>query len=489
MRISVELERIAEQGDRSATFELVRRLTDPDIGGLERDQIASVLRRLGDPKAVPSLTAVVLDRGVVSEIRWAASEVLDSYTLRPGVAERRVWWKSGDDLVRGWVLRQGERCATDLLEPVVRDPHHLLYRDALRGIEFEFEEPQWQQYKIRGLDHPDPGVRATAAGVLCWDEPVAAEPALHRAATDDNTDVACTAIATLGYYRSRATLLLLHEIAHGDDERAIAAQDSKYFMLGDFEDKQLSIRNWIAPVADLLGPPEPSLESSFVQPAHARRNEPVPSAAEFIAAYTDLDGAWTAKLEMLRHYDWTGVPAVDRPAIASFMSSHPDPAVRARSCRTLSAWHEVDSLLGLVDDPDPFVRKCAVYDLRSVPPSYEIATVIWNLVVSGEIASTCGQEALASCAAHLPPRELDDRLIELARTDLRESIRAEALSQLGDRIEPLLPLLSDPPLITWAVHVRLLNACSRSGLPPPEADALRNVDNLQIAFALADFDD
>ncbi|MFE3258671.1 hypothetical protein ACFXPS_01585 [Nocardia sp. NPDC059091] len=62
------------------------------------------------------------------------------------------------------------------------------------------------------------------------------------------------------------------------------------------------------------------------------------------------------------------------------------------------------------------------------------------------------------------------------------------MSQLGDRIEPLLSLLSEPPLVTWAVHLRLLDACRKSGLCPPAASALREVDNLDVALALADLD-
>ncbi|GAB3203589.1 hypothetical protein GCM10027262_01130 [Nocardia tengchongensis] len=51
-RVSVVLERITEQADRSATFELIRRLADTDLGGLARDEITYALQRLGDPRAV-----------------------------------------------------------------------------------------------------------------------------------------------------------------------------------------------------------------------------------------------------------------------------------------------------------------------------------------------------------------------------------------------------------------------------------------------------
>ncbi|WP_405490774.1 hypothetical protein [Nocardia sp. NBC_00511] len=133
----------------------------------------------------------------------------------------------------------------------------------------------------------------------------------------------------------------------------------------------------------------------------------------------------------------------------------------------------------------PRVRKSAVYNLRFVPLSAEIAALTWDLVASGQVAGTRGYEALATCAAHTAPGELDDRLIDLARNDLRESIRLEAVSLLEGRIEPLLPLLAEPPLVTWGVHVRLLDACGDAGLRPTSVDALHAVDNLYVAAALA----
>lgn len=489
MELDGELERVADRQDRSATFELIGKLADPSVGGLERERVGYVLGRLGDPRAVARLIGIGHDRERSAEVRQAALQVLESAGMCPEGADLRAWWNTGDDLVRACVLRQADRGEADLLEPVARDPHHLLHRHALTGLEFRFEEPRWQQYKIQGLDHPDPEVRRTAADILCWDEPVAAEPALHRAAVDSDTDVACAAIDTLRYYRSRATLRLLHEIAQGDGERASAAQDSKDDMLVDFEGEQLRIRDWIAPVADLLGPPELDTPPSSGASTPSQPKPSAPPAAEIFAGYSDLDGPWAAKLDALRNYDWTGVPAAERPGLAAFLSSHPDQEVRDLCCPILSSWHQVDPLLALAHDPELGVRKSAVYYLRFVPRSDEIATLTWDLVASGKVASTSGYEALATCAAHTPPGDLDDRLIELARTDLREDIRVEAISQLGDHLAPLLPLLSEPPLMTWGAHIRLLNACAKSGLHPPIASELRAVDNLDLAATLADLDE
>ncbi|WP_433590539.1 hypothetical protein [Nocardia sp. CA-145437] len=475
-----------EQADRSATFDLIRKLADPDSGEPERDGISYALQRLGDPRAVEPLTRIGLDPSGAIEVRRAALSVLESTGMCPEGGELRAWWNDGDDLVRACVLRQAQRTEADLLEPVARDPRDRLHKHALIGLEFSFEEPLWQGYKIQGLEHPDPRVRKAAADVLCWDEPVAAEPALHRVAVGSDTEAACAAIDTLRYYHSRATLRLLHEIGRGDGERAVTARASEVDLLSEFRGEQSAIREWIAPVADLLGSPEPA--TSTARPRLRQQPRPVPSAAEILATYSDPDGPWAPKLSMLRRYAWPRVPAADRPAIATLLSTHPDPEVREASCGMLAIWHEVDALLALTDDPNCAVRKSAVYSLRFVPASPEIATLTWNLITSGEVASTRGYEALATCAAHTPPGDLDDRLIDLARTDLRESIRAEAISQLGDRVEPLLHLLAEPPLVTWAVHTRLLDACRGAGTHIPDLTPLREVDNLHLALALADFD-
>ncbi|GAB2512514.1 HEAT repeat domain-containing protein [Nocardia heshunensis] len=493
MQVMAELDRIAEQQDRSATFELIRALADPGIAEPDRWEIVYALARVADPRAVEPLGKIGRDRDRPGEVRRAALRAIEDSEMFPGGAELRQWWDSGDEVVRAAVLRQAERGEAELLEPVLRDRNHPLHRCALIAIGSTFDEPHWQQYKIAALDHPDPAVRRTAAYQLGWDEPLAAEGALHRAATDRDSDVGCAAIDSLRYYHSRATLRLLHELARGHDARATAAQDAAAGLLSDFEDGRSGIEDWLTPVADLLGAPGPDTVLSPGPAGPPWSMPPAPPASEVYAMYSDPDGPWQPKLAALhsypRHDHWDGVPVADRPGLAAFLSGHPDPQVRQLCCRVLATWSEVDLLLALAHDRDSSVRKSAVYNLRFVPRSTEIATLTWDLVASGEVAGTRGHEALATCFAHTAPGELDERLIELARTDLRESIRVEAVSLLGDHVEPLLPLLLEPPLLTWAVHTGLLYACRNLGQRPPAADALQAVDNLDVAMALAELPD
>lgn len=45
---------------------------------------------------------------------------------------------------------------------------------------------------------------------------------------------------------------------------------------------------------------------------------------------------------------------------------------------------------------------------------------------------------------------------------------------------PSLPLLEQPPGVTWAVHIQLLGGVRKLGLPEPPLDHLAAVDNLDL---------
>jgi len=110
----------------------------------------------------------------------------------------------------------------------------------------------------------------------------------------------------------------------------------------------------------------------------------------------------------------------------------------------------------------------------------------WKLIAGGEVASTRGHEALRTYEAHAHRHESTDRLIHLALSDQRESIRHEAVCLLDVAdVGAVLPLLTEPPLMTWSVHSMLLTICTSNRLTPPPLGHLRDIDNLQIADDLA----
>lgn len=82
------------------------------------------------------------------------------------------------------------------------------------------------------------------------------------------------------------------------------------------------------------------------------------------------------------------------------------------------------------------------------------------------------------------------RMFELASSPAEpENLRARAISYLAERgalreLELALPRLSEPPTVTWAFHLALLDAAAQHRLTVPDLAALAEVDNLDIQRAL-----
>ena len=498
-----ELERIIADQDRSATFALLDSLANADVTGDERACVVHALASLADPRSVNRLVATAENPTIDIEVRRSALAALANSGLCPATRTLRQWWTSGDVELQKQALVEADRTEADIIGPIARDPTHSLHEQAIRGLEVGFEEPDWQDCKIRALSHRSVAVRRAAANTLLWDEPIVAESGLHGAAADNDDEVAVAAMETLEYYFSRATLARLHSISEsGHSARQSAARQSLDRVRDEFlwtllaaapqPEVHAQLRDWMSPVWALLNfsdeelRPEPPTERTTA-PAGTAATLP-PSAADLVASLSDLDGPWEPKLAALRLYDWAALPTQHRPELAQFLVDHPDPAVRAAASRALATWEATERLMQLAHDPSALVRKSAVYHLREVPHSAEVAELTWNLIASGELASIRGYEALRTYAEHAGKDESTDRLIHLARSDQRESIRYEAVCLLDiAEVAAVLPLLTEPPLITWSVHSMLLAICTKNGVTPPSLNHLRDVDNLQIADSLAWF--
>jgi hypothetical protein len=61
------------------------------------------------------------------------------------------------------------------------------------------------------------------------------------------------------------------------------------------------------------------------------------------------------------------------------------------------------------------------------------------------------------------------------------------LAELGgaEQVRQLGGLLLEPPAVTWALHIALLDAIGDLGLPTPDIGHLRQVDNLFVQEAVA----
>jgi HEAT repeat protein len=154
----------------------------------------------------------------------------------------------------------------------------------------------------------------------------------------------------------------------------------------------------------------------------------------------------------------------------------------------LSRWGDHERLLRLTFDP--FTRKVAMYWLGQTPPDPTAARRAWEHLHDPETTSTHAYETLETYVAHAPRGESVPRLVEIARDDEREVVQYHAvyaLSRLGARAEllPLVPLLEEPPCVTWSIHLALLDACAKRGIAPPSLDLLRGADHLDVQEELA----
>ena len=140
--------------------------------------------------------------------------------------------------------------------------------------------------------------------------------------------------------------------------------------------------------------------------------------------------------------------------------------------------------IAALSHPDPSLRETAANVL------------LWDEPVAAEgpllAALDDTEERVAASAANTLQYSAEDaipRLAKLAAHDEREPLRLHAIYALtrldaARAIEPLLSLLEAPPLMTWSVHVALLEACRTLGLAPRGLDALREVDNLDVQQAI-----
>ncbi|WP_437672073.1 hypothetical protein [Sorangium sp. So ce131] len=508
MITSIPHEEIRRDEDRSWTTRLLGWLVLPDLPAAERDEIATTLAALEDPRAEAPLTRMLAARELPEAAREAAGVILRSSGLQPSGAWLRTTWAEGDLVLRRHALLSMGRAEADLVEPVARDPAHPLHKEAIETMTFDFQEPRFQPLKIAALEHRDPGVRRVAADALLYDEPLAAEAPLLRAAGDRALEVAVAALNALVYYPSRRCLGAVAALCGHPDEgvRAAAVHCASSLRDESFRGaldhagpaERRFLLEWMAPVRHLLDVPDEGDRAPVDAPAPARllaldaegAADDALATDALIALYTDLDDPWAEKKRRFPDRSRSARYAADRGVLAPFLAGHPDPWIRDRASELLSAWGEREALLGLTRDPVFMVRKSAMYWLGQLSPDPALAPVAWEHLAEPGTTGTHAAETLAAYVRHAEAAESIPRLLALVRDDARDSVQVGALGALAElrarrEIAALLPLLSGPPQVTWAVHLALLDACGRLGLHPGRCDALREADNLDVQRALA----
>lgn len=490
-------EQVCEAEDRSWTLALLDVVgsASASASDAERDEAVGTLCCLEDHRSIGPLTAMLEDAELPASIREAAAQVLVGFDLSTTGQRRRRWWESGDPVKMEHALRLMERSEADIIVAVAGDDRHPLQRVALVGMAFGFDESEHQAVKIQALDHPDPDVRDAAAFVLMWDEPVAAEEPLVSAASDPSSKVAASVVSTLQYYPSRRVLRVLADLTETDDERVRAAavesfeeNRSRFEYLATYgaPEQVMLLREWMEPVAELVGWADGILDREV----YSSSGEPCLTAiseSDLLALIADPDGEWRPKKETLRQVDWERYDAGERARLRKALTGHPDPVVREIATKPLAAWSLSEGLLALTTDSSSLVRKAAVYRLGLVPQDPAIAEVAWNyMLAAGGMAAS---EALQTYVAHADVRNAKERLRELAFTDGRETVRTQAIVCLADlgaarELQSLVPLLGEPPDVSWAMHIEIMDGLRELGLPEPELDHLATVDNLKLIHSV-----
>lgn len=494
--------------DRSCTQPLLERLLSDDPDAVERTEIERTLRALDDVRSVVRLQAAGENPGVEPIIRASALGVLIGMLGAPALPIRE-WWGSGDPVLQfaaAGVLPT--RAFADLVGPVLDQPTHPMLARVLACMDIGFEEPHWQSKKIRALTNPRESVRTAAATCLLWDEPLAAEHALIDATRDLSVDVAVEAVSTLMYYPTSGVVAALNAARQSPNETlAEGSRTALERVLSDIADAVAlapgtpSLRNWeeLLTHHHSLFTSDPSLGLNTFDVAAGVSRQPaksVPWDDQLQRELSDPNGAWAPKYARLRMLDPTTISARDQHHVVEFLSEHTDPEVRSFAAQHLPTLTGGPlALLAMLNDPMITVAKSAMYALHDVADADSNAPAIgdcaWAALTDETNTGTRASEALRTFVRHglsLGLQFVETRLVSLLR-DGRESMRSAALEQLmsldaTDALAAALPMLAEPPEVTWSVHGTLLDAAFRFNLPV-ESSVLRRLASVDHAWLCA----
>ncbi|WP_044249650.1 HEAT repeat domain-containing protein [Chondromyces apiculatus] len=522
---------ICDLEDRSWTERLLGWLAEPGLSGAAREEIVETLVVLDDPRAEAPLTGLLEAAALPDEVRAGAGRVLLGCGHVPAAPTLRRYWAGEDLVLRRHALRAMDLPEADLIAPVASDPEHPLHLDAICALDFDCEEPRLLVMKIAALGHADPRVRKAAADALAWDEPSIAEEELLLATGDADAEVAAAALKTLAAYPSQRCLRAVDALRrHASDRVQMEAEHTLRELCGPYSGFSFDglspaarqhVGSWMAPVRDLVAagsepeehallapeiifsggrasPPSPALEdvaqgSAGALPGEAPQGEPSEDALSteaLLALYADLDGPWWERKDRFQVRFEDARHLAERQRVVAFLTAHPDRWVRGGAAQLFAGWNEVEALVRLTRDRNDLVRTSAIYWLCEVAPTPALAGLLWEHLQAPTTLRAHAVKTLSSYLMHARPEEALPRLVTLVREDRREGVRCAAVEGLGNldavaEVQALLPLLAEPPRVTWDVHLALLHVCEKLGVHPGKLDALREVDHAHVQAAIA----
>jgi hypothetical protein len=494
-------DKMVEKRDRSWSLRLLERLLTADIPEEERSTIAYTLTELDDPRIMPRLLGIMVDSTHPNELREVASSILLPWGYVTDDATLDRWWSSDDLILQRHALRRMGIEHTAIVESVAADPKHPFYKDVIDLMYSDFELPRHQQVVIQALAHEDAEVRKAAASSLLWNEPIAAEDALLRATYDPVPEVVEEACNTLQYYYTqrvfrRMSELLTHENETVRTEAEKTYQDLRYTFLFDaqFMDKRVRkhIHRWLAPIWDELAYTKQELKGKKSRKSrpYSPNRQPI-TTRRVLELLTDPDTSVVKIQRLFWDSDWRSIPKEDHKLLTRTMLGHADHTVRAESSRMFSQWGDQKSLVMLLDDEQFYPRKCAMFHLGKTPPFRDkIANIVWDYFERERPVPVHGSETLETYVAHAKPKHARPHLIELAFDEEQpEGIRDTAVWKLDTRktVLAVMPLIERDPVLTWSLHVALLDQAEKFKITPPSLERLREVDHLSIQQAIAPF--
>lgn len=384
----IPYDEITAKADRRWTSRLMGRLVALDLPDDEFDDLVGALQAVADPRSFGLLETVLTNTAWPARVREAAGSTLRGLhhaALDVPADKLRRWWLEGDAVLRRHALlsMDGAACP-DVVVRVASDPAHPLQAEALGHMVWEFDLSRHEAVKIAGLSHPDAKVRAAAACVLLWDEPVAAEGPLIEATRDPEPEVAAEATNTLEYYPTLRVVCRLRQLLdHADAKVREGATDSYGSIRNELllrlrdPDRQVAdhVRSWLRPVWDVLGFTGQELRPDEDEGTPARREEPIEvvPVTDLLALLADPDASPLVLGDRLRSNGWGLYGGDERRWLRPVLLTHADQLVRQQAAWAFAEWRDAGGLLELAKDADFLVRKSAMYNLGQLPPTPRIA--------------------------------------------------------------------------------------------------------------------
>ncbi|MDR3613252.1 MAG: HEAT repeat domain-containing protein [Candidatus Obscuribacterales bacterium] len=510
----IDFDALERDDSRSCSLRLVERLRE-DVDDDELKAILDWMSKYNDFRVEGPLLKILEDSNLTDIVRDRSSQALCEIPTSDTPIQRAQWWASGDQILMRHALRMSEVTVPEealLVETLANESSSKFHRDAIEALSFCHPEMRFQQIRIKALSHPDALVRKAAAKSLFWDQPVIAETALLQAANDDCDDVAQEALDTLVWYRSQNLLCQLHGLrCSGRPELFDYFNDRFNYVFDDvlsavdrFDSDAngkhafLHYQNWLAGLGKFLSfrRIEIAVTADYSE-SDSQMDMLSIKAKELLHASTDEIIAEYSEPNTQRSdwgdspYDWSVFAEADRKKLAAFFLASPDHLVRAISAGAFAEWNDAKNLVLLMQDKALCVKRAACRYAKYHSPNAEVEDALLKTLSDELTISSFASETLDSYVVHAAHNEslLLDTLEKFARDDKREEVRHDAICRLLEReparLNQLLAILQEPPMLTWSLHCRLLEHCNAQHVRPPNLESLLEIDDFEVQRELA----